>query len=135
MYGTEARYPFCDKRLIEFCHALPSEQKLYKGWTRMIARRAMKGILPDTIRWRGNKSNLSANFNCGLLRFERKTMDRVILKDPSTIDNYVDIDELRRVYVRFQASQAHVDAMTIWKSLTLALWLEQAFSYSESTQN
>lgn len=132
MYGIEARYPFCDKRLIEFCYALPPSQKLYDGWTRMIVRRAMNGILPGQVQWRGKKSNLSANFNRGLLYYERDTMDRVILKDPSTIERYVDIDELRRVYARFQTAGAHVDAMTIWKPLTLALWLEYAFSCSKS---
>lgn len=132
MYGIEPRFPFCDKRLIEFCYAVPPAQKLYQGWTRMIARRALKGILPDKIRWRGGKANLSANFNRGLLVHERETLDRVILKDPSTIERYVDIDELRRVYERFKEKQATTDAMTIWKSLTLALWLEHAFSPSES---
>jgi asparagine synthase (glutamine-hydrolysing) len=132
MCSIEARYPFFDKRLIEYCYALPPEQKLHEGWTRMIARRAMEGILPDQVRWRGKKSNLSANFNRGLLQFERTTMDRVVLKDPSTIEGYVDIDELRRVYARFQVSQAHGDAMTIWKALTLALWLEYAWAPSEA---
>ncbi len=132
MYGVEARYPFCDKRLIEFCYAVPPEQKLHDGWTRMIARRAMKGILPDKIRWRGGKSNLSANFNRGLLQFEKPTMDRVILKDPSAIAGYVDVDALRQIYARFQATQAHGDAMTIWKALTLGLWLEQSFFGSRS---
>lgn len=135
MHGIEPRYPFCDKRLIEFCYALPPTQKLHDGWTRMIARRAMKGILPDRIRWRGGKANLSANFNRGLLAFERETLDRIILKDPGTIEGYVDIDVLRRVYERFQVSHAHEDAMTIWKPLTLALWLEYAFSGSESIVN
>jgi hypothetical protein len=35
------RYPFWDKRMIEFCLSLPPEQKIKKGWTRMIMRRAM----------------------------------------------------------------------------------------------
>lgn len=45
-YPIESRYPFWDRRLMEFCLALPLEQKLKNGWTRVILRRAMKGILP-----------------------------------------------------------------------------------------
>jgi asparagine synthase (glutamine-hydrolysing) len=135
MYGIEPRFPFCDKRLIEFCYAVPAEQKLHKGWTRMMVRRAMGGILPCRVQWRGTKSNLSANFNRGLLQFERAAMDRVILTDSGVIDRYVDISKLRRAYARFQAFQSHTDAMTIWKSVTLALWLEQAFTSSQAPMN
>jgi asparagine synthase (glutamine-hydrolysing) len=49
MFGIDARYPFFDKRLVELCYAVPSAQKLSDGWTRLIARRAMNGILPDTV--------------------------------------------------------------------------------------
>jgi hypothetical protein len=47
------------------------------------------------------------------------------------IERYVEIDALRRVYARFQESGSHRDAMTIWKALTLALWLEQASHATE----
>ena len=43
--GIEPRHPFLDRRLVEFCLALPWEQKLSGGWTKRIVRRAMKGIL------------------------------------------------------------------------------------------
>lgn len=127
-YGIEQRYPFCDTRMLEFCYSLPPAQKLYGGWSRWIARRAMKGILPDRIRWRGRKANLGANFTRSLLHFERDTMDRIILKEPGVVEGYVDIARLREVYDRFQAKPSQGDAMTIWKVVTLALWLEYAFS-------
>ena len=40
-FSIEQRYPFWDKRLVEFCLAIPAEQKLNNGWSRMIMRRAM----------------------------------------------------------------------------------------------
>ena len=47
-FSIEKRYPFWDKRLVEFCLSLPPQQKLYRGWTRMVMRRAMEDILPKT---------------------------------------------------------------------------------------
>ncbi len=126
MYGVEGRYPFCDKRLIELCFSLPPRQKICGGWTRVVARRAMKGILPEQVRWRKSKSSLSANFNRSLLRYEKETMDRIIYKDASVLDPYVSIENLKQVYSRFQVSGSHADAMTIWKAVTLALWLESS---------
>jgi asparagine synthase (glutamine-hydrolysing) len=61
-FGVEARYPFFDQRLIEFCLAVPPERKFADGWTRLTMRRAMQGVLPPAVQWRATKANLSPNF-------------------------------------------------------------------------
>jgi asparagine synthase (glutamine-hydrolysing) len=61
-FGIEARYPFFDRKLIEFCLAVPPEQKFAAGWTRLTMRRALEGILPPAVQWRASKANLSPNF-------------------------------------------------------------------------
>lgn len=125
-YGIEPRYPFFDKRLIEFCLALPAEQKIHGGWTRMVMRRGMNGVLPTTIQWRGGKSNLGANFNHGL-SLGRQELDRVMQEDLEYIGDYLDLNTLRSFYQRFQTGEnmAHTDYVAIWKSLSLTLWLKQ----------
>ncbi|MFH1130056.1 MAG: lasso peptide isopeptide bond-forming cyclase, partial [Pseudomonadota bacterium] len=40
-FGIEHRRPFFDRRLVEFCLALPSEQKMNQGYDRVICRRAL----------------------------------------------------------------------------------------------
>ena len=52
-FSIEKRYPFWDKRVVEFCLSLPAEQKLNHGWTRVVMRRAMEEILPKKVQWRG----------------------------------------------------------------------------------
>lgn len=47
----EYRYPLLDRRLIEFCFGIPTEQFVHEGWTRYIFRNAMTGVLPDSICW------------------------------------------------------------------------------------
>lgn len=125
-YGIESRYPFFDKRLIEFCLALPPEQKIYRGWTRIIMRRAMEGILPPSIQWRGDKSNLGSNFNHSLRRGQ-KELDSAMAEDLEYIEDYLDIPTLRSLYHRFSSGEdlSHSDHLAIWKSLSLALWLKQ----------
>ncbi len=51
-FSIEQRHPFYDKRLIEFCYALPNEMKFQFGWDRYILRMSMEGILPHEIQWR-----------------------------------------------------------------------------------
>ena len=59
-HGIEIRHPFMDVRLVEFCLRLPPEQSYHSGWSRVVMRRAMKGIVPEQVRKRIGKTNLSA---------------------------------------------------------------------------
>jgi asparagine synthase (glutamine-hydrolysing) len=61
--GLEIRYPFMDIRLINFCLCIPESQKLQNGISRFILREAMKGIIPDSIYHRMNKSILSPYYD------------------------------------------------------------------------
>ena len=124
-FSIEFRYPFFDKRLVEFCLGLPPEQKLYQGWTRMIMRRAMSNILPVEVQWREGKSNLAPNFKRGLLTFEQERLEEVILDNPQVIEEYVDVPALRKAYNRFVLGSMDEDAMAVWKATTLALGLRQ----------
>jgi asparagine synthase (glutamine-hydrolysing) len=123
-FSVEARHPFSDRRLLEFCLALPSEQKLCQGWTRMVMRRALAGILPEEIQWRGGKTLNSAAFTHGLLNFEGGLLEEVIMNDPSSLEPYIDVAALRETYHRYRSpKKSRTDEMKVWHAVTLALWL------------
>ena len=60
-YQLEYRYPLLDKRLIEFCLALPPGQYAQSGWRRFLFRQAMSGILPESVRWHESKAEPSGS--------------------------------------------------------------------------
>jgi asparagine synthase (glutamine-hydrolysing) len=60
--GIEDRHPFFDRRLIEFMVALPEEQRWHGGQTKRVLRQAMKGLLPESVRLRGDKGEFSSLF-------------------------------------------------------------------------
>jgi len=127
-FAIEVRHPFMDKRLIEFCLSLPSEQKLYQGWSRIVMRRAMAGIIPEEVRWRGGKTDMNPNFVHGLLKNSRAALDEAVLDLSESIEKYVNTRTLRDLYQRL-ISQPKVkvgDAMTFWKIVTLTYWLRQS---------
>lgn len=66
--GIEPRDPFLDRRLLEFCLSLPPEQLQENGWPKIILRRAMAELLPDTVRWRPGKEHLGFSFTKRLLQ-------------------------------------------------------------------
>jgi asparagine synthase (glutamine-hydrolysing) len=128
-FGIEARYPFWDKRLVEFCLGMPPEQKLHKGWTRIVLRRAMKGILPSEIQWRAGKMDFTPSLAYGL-RCEQDLLDDIIMRNPDIIERYINIPKLRQAYRRFLNQDSQVgsaDIFAIWKAASLASWLQNAW--------
>ncbi len=126
-FSVEMRFPFWDKRLAEFCLALPPEQKLHKGWSRMVMRRAMNGILPKEIQWRGGKTDMHPSFEKGFLSHERDRMNQILIDCSPLIEKYVDTEVLRSACDRYHNNQAsRKEVNEIWNALSLALWLQHA---------
>jgi asparagine synthase (glutamine-hydrolysing) len=124
-FSVEPRYPFFDRRLIEFCYGLPPEQKLSQGWSRVIMRRAFKDLLPAEICWRGAKSDLGPNFSRSLLTFEKDKIQNAIVPKDTSLQEYVNMRTLREAAQRFVSTGSESDAMIVWKALTLDLWLKR----------
>ena len=134
-FAIEPRYPFFDRRLAEYCLALPSDQKLRSGFTRLVLRHALNGILTDAVRRRGDKSNLAPNFRRALLHFGRATLEDVIVGDGSVIAPWVDLTALRQVYARYAAGGADDAALPVWTGATLALWLRKQRSPTHAARS
>ncbi|MBW4509602.1 MAG: lasso peptide isopeptide bond-forming cyclase [Scytonematopsis contorta HA4267-MV1] len=123
-FGIEQRYPFWDKRLVEFCLSLPANQKMSQGWTRAVLRRGMEGILPREIQWRGGKANLAHSFDYGMLKFERQRLEKIVTFGANSIEEYVQTEAVSQACQRFIEENANDDdAIITWKALNLALWL------------
>ncbi len=56
-FGLEYRYPLLDRRLLELCLAMPENLWIRDGQSRYAFRLALEGILPESVRWRGNKAD------------------------------------------------------------------------------
>jgi len=59
-FSVETRLPFLDYRVVELCLSLPLRSKIRDGWTKWTLRRAMSGILPESIAWRRDKLGFEA---------------------------------------------------------------------------
>lgn len=124
-FGLEPRYPFFDRRLVEFCLALPTEQKLSDGWRRIVLRRALAGVLPDAVRWRARKSNLSPAFTHAVMSFERKRLAEIVFTDPSVVEPYVNVKRLREKWQRGLQTGNADDLLAVWRVASLAVWLRR----------
>ena len=123
-FTLEVRHPFMDKRLVEFCLALPAEQKLSNGFGRIVMRRALDGVLPEKVQWRGGKADLSPNFDDGFLNRDRQILDEVMSNQIKHLEKYIDSDFLQGAYERMiSENEVRDEDMTpAWQAIMLALW-------------
>ena len=121
--GVEVRFPFFDLRLVELCVSLPGEQKLRRGWSRFVMRRAMAGILPEEIRSRPDKSNLEPGFYHALRSFGGRIGLELSSAD-ERVTRYLDPAFCAEMHRRFVAGAAtSEERFRYWRMSSLALWL------------
>jgi len=121
-YSMETRHPMMDKRLIEFCYAVPTHIKYHHGWGRLLARLGLADLLPKEVQWRKGKRNFFHVFERNLLLFERAHLDHLICHN-KLIRSYVDCEELPKIYSRYINGNKGADSIDIWKTAILSQWL------------
>lgn len=125
-FSVELRYPFCDRRLLEFCLALPAEQKFSRGWSRLIARRAMEEVLPIEIQTRLSKADLGTNFRPKMLQYQKTQLQQIMAQDIETLSDYLDTTKIQAVYECYRNSSNQEDAaMTVYSTLNLMNWMQK----------
>jgi asparagine synthase (glutamine-hydrolysing) len=132
--GVEVRHPFHDRRLVEFCLGLPGEQRLSGGWSRLIQRRAMAGVLPEAVRWRRDKVIPIQSVSRALMDAHLPELDR-LLSAARAAGEWLDLDVIARDQAQLQMAAArgehehprHRRALgRLARALHLGLWLRQA---------
>lgn len=124
-FGIELRFPFWDQDLVEYCLSLPANQKLNQGWTRMVMRRGMAGILPEAIQWRPGKSNLGYGFEYAFAHYERSRLVETLDQLSDRGSEYINIDVWRRAQANWLSDSKSADdeMMITWRSFNLVQWL------------
>lgn len=124
-FSIEICHPFFDKRLIEFCLALPPNQKLRLGWSRWVLRSAMMGILPEEVRMRKDKANLSHNFRRGFLNYDEEALKKLISGGYAVVEDYIDIQALHKICQRIGEGVSDKDVLDLWKIAVLTHWISK----------
>jgi len=105
-------YPLLDKRVVEFCLAVPGKYKIRSGYRRYLIRRALNGILPPRIQWRTTKAPFSPDYYIrynNQLQKAREFVAAVGIGDP--IRSVVDLDALERLLQRPPVPDGDVAAL------------------------
>lgn len=128
-FEIEPRFPFFDRRLIEFCISLPAKQKVYKGWTRSIFRRAMNNIIPREVQWRTDKANIGLSYKINMIKYGSSQVEEALFGSDDVLEKFIDRRTLMDAYRRYRTDPLkHArEAMLIVSTVYLSNWLRQSF--------
>ncbi len=122
-WGIEPAHPFFDPEVVEWCLGLPSDQKLRSGLTRYVLREAMRGIVPEKVRLRRDKSDQSQALTLLLHRHNQAQLQGLLREDKPFLEPYLEWGEFESIWYRYQGSPNPADCMVLWRAKVLALWL------------
>jgi asparagine synthase (glutamine-hydrolysing) len=126
--GIETRLPFLDVRLVEFLFQLESGWKLRDGWTKVVLRESLQGILPPAIQWRVDKMGFATPeddwFRGDLAQFAQG----LLLDQRSQNRGYFHIPGIERELAAHVAGRQSIGS-TIWRWVNLELWCRLFLDY------
>jgi asparagine synthase (glutamine-hydrolysing) len=121
--GLERRYPFYDRRLIEFMFAIPGGQRNRGGARKSILRRATKDLLPESI---GNRYT-KASFDCTAFDEFRELGGLAFFDSMKIADaGWVYPDALKQDAGEIMASSPTVDHWPVETAIALEFWARES---------
>jgi len=118
--GVEARDPYLDKRVVDYCTQLPGHILTANGWPKMILRRVMADRLPDEVRWARGKPHLGYLFSASFFQRAYEQGELSLEGLQGDLHGYADEKALADAWRVFCHDG---DARKIYEPYILAKWL------------
>ena len=99
-YGVEEVYPFYDVDLINYCINVKPELKINE-YPRYILREAIKGVVPEKIRIRIDKANLTHGVIYSFLNNDKHTIERHLKNPHRDLKKLFDVSDLKNDWNNF----------------------------------
>ncbi|MCS3642394.1 asparagine synthase (glutamine-hydrolyzing) [Salinibacter ruber] len=126
-HHIEARHPFYDRRVIEYCLSIPAKQRIQGGRTRSILRRALQDVLPNKVEGRFGKAKQGVATAHSLLQFEQERLTDLVMDD--VLHPFVDPETVTGLLEQFQKSKCseHFPSCIspLLRMAVLSTWLQK----------
>lgn len=121
-YGVIEKFPFLDSALFELTMSIPLSIKYDQGRRRGYLREGMKGILPESIRKRGDKGKFSLYGRDVAIRLYQQAGD--FLAPNSEVWNYVDSKKFKKIiWILKNDKKPGWATSPVFRVIFLAVWL------------
>ena len=129
--SLEWRYPFFDRRVVEYLLGIPEEQRWWRDRPKTILRNAMRDVLPEAVRERKTKADFCPVYDRELKARQREEVSRIIrtlaLADLGVVYDKA-IWHMFRAYC--QGESKHASPLVV--ILMLELWYRTEFNQKPS---
>jgi asparagine synthase (glutamine-hydrolysing) len=125
--SIEQRFPFHDRRLIEFALAIPENQRWRDDQPKYVLSEALRDVLPDSVRLRATKAEFSYMFTDTLVREHADQVFRTLRLAQA---GYLDQAAVQRTYQRSRTRKGP-DLSAAWTILATELWYRTMFDGKE----
>jgi len=122
-FGLGFADPWSDRRLASFVLATPQWRIQRVREPKRIARRAMRGIMPEEVRKEAGKIEPASLFDLGFKERAKDTVLDLMTNSRAAAHGYLDEGALRNYYESFLRDERQ--RYDFWWALTLEMWLRQ----------
>ena len=120
-FSIESRVPFLDHRLVQFCFSLPNHHKVHRGETKRILRAGMRGIVPDQVLDRRDKTGF---ITPGHITWLRGALKPLLDDNWNVLSDIVDTTELKNVLMRYHSGDNKY-ALFVWRLAMLKAFVQR----------
>jgi asparagine synthase (glutamine-hydrolysing) len=125
-FSIESRVPVLDYRFVEYVASLPLNQKIRAGVTKTVLRKAIKGIVPESIRCRMDKMGFVTPEEVWMREDLRPFVLEVLSSDAFRGRPYWDAEAVIQNYLAFLDGKSAYSP-EIWRIVCAELWLRKFF--------
>ncbi len=132
-WGMEARHPFLDRRLAELVLTIAPEALFVLGEYKPVLRQAMRGVLPEKIRMRVDKTRLSAYADQTMRHIAedaRKLFTAPMLETLGLVEGV----SLRQALEEYLIGKNGEDSRRVWTAMLLEIWLRRQYSQTHRSE-
>ena len=129
-FRMEGRNPFLDRRILEFAYAIPDSQRFRPGLSKFVMRNAMRGILPERLRMRTDKADLTELHPRAMTALGgERLFDNLNVVKHGWVNGTVVRESYRSMADAFsRGDDSYMDNVNeLWKVFALELWLSVVF--------
>lgn len=123
-FSIESRVPFLDYRLVEFCLGLPADERIKADMTKVIMRKALKGILPDEVTYRRDKKGYPTPFARWLREDIKNDVVDILFSNRTRQRKIFNMEFLEKEFKRHINGEIDI-SWQIWRYLTTELWFQE----------
>lgn len=124
-FGREARFPFLDHDLVDWCIGLPDDFMTRDGWLKRVLRDATATVLPKAVRWRVDKLGFAAPQDEWLRSSAKSWAADLLFNGPIVHHSAYERTRLEQLWNDHQARKADT-SWQLWQWMSASEWLRMS---------